>query len=54
MVTLFPITKPGKIIEFPPIQTLSPIVTGFEDVRYRESIPFPIMRFDASKGWIAV
>lgn len=29
IVTLLPIVTPGKIIEFPPIHTLSPMVTGF-------------------------
>src|SRR5699024_11925649 len=35
MVTLFPMVTPGKIIEFPPIQTLSPIVTGWRSEERR-------------------
>ena len=37
-VTLLPIFTPGMITTFPPIQTLSPIETGLEAVRYR--LPF--------------
>ena len=50
MVTLSPMVTPGKIIEFPPIQTLSPIVTGFVEVKYRVPVSFFMIRSDAFDG----
>ena len=46
ITVLFPILTPGRIVVLPPIQTLSPMVTGTPFSRF-------LFRLSTSKGWVA-
>ena len=46
IIEFFPISIPGKIIAFSPIQTFSHIFTGFENI-------FLFLAFSSGKEWFS-